>query len=101
MTGGVAHRAGPQEQAGFEEAVGEQVEDRDSIELMRRLGAHFVQGYAVSKPRPIEELSAELQSTESADGEGAVAASSRNENTEGEGLAVASQGAGSSQLQLV
>jgi EAL domain-containing protein (putative c-di-GMP-specific phosphodiesterase class I) len=36
-------------------AVAEQVEDQATIDLMTKLGAHFVQGYAVSKPRPLEE----------------------------------------------
>jgi EAL domain-containing protein (putative c-di-GMP-specific phosphodiesterase class I) len=36
-------------------AVAEQVEDQATIDLMTKLGAHFVQGYAVSKPLPIDD----------------------------------------------
>jgi hypothetical protein len=45
----VARAAGSQ-------VVAEQVEDQATIELMTSLGAHFVQGYAISKPRPLEEM---------------------------------------------
>jgi diguanylate cyclase len=37
-------------------AVAEQVEDQATIDLMTQLGAHFVQGYAISKPRPLTEM---------------------------------------------
>lgn len=45
----VARAAGSQ-------VVAEQVEDQATIDLMTTLGAHFVQGYAVSKPRPLDEM---------------------------------------------
>jgi diguanylate cyclase (GGDEF)-like protein/PAS domain S-box-containing protein len=35
------------------QVVAEQVEDSDSFEAVRQLGVHFIQGYAVERPKPI------------------------------------------------
>lgn len=43
-------------QAAGSQVVAEQVEDQATIDLMMTLGAHYVQGYAISKPRPIDEM---------------------------------------------
>ena len=41
--------------------VAEQVEDQPTVDFMTQLGAHYVQGYAVSKPRPLDDLVAALR----------------------------------------
>jgi EAL domain-containing protein (putative c-di-GMP-specific phosphodiesterase class I) len=54
-------------------AVAEQVEDQATIDFMKQLGAHFVQGYAISKPRPLTEMIEavrDLSSTISSNGQG-------------------------------
>ncbi|MNV83177.1 putative diguanylate cyclase [compost metagenome] len=37
-------------------AIAEQVEDERSLELLRRAGIEYAQGYAVARPRPLLEL---------------------------------------------
>ncbi len=41
-------------------AVAEQVEDQKSIDLMRDLGAHYVQGYAIAKPEPLASFAGRM-----------------------------------------
>lgn len=42
------------------ETVAEYVETQESMDLIKRLGVDYAQGHAVGKPRPLEDLLAEL-----------------------------------------
>jgi EAL domain-containing protein (putative c-di-GMP-specific phosphodiesterase class I) len=44
--------------------VAEQVEDQATIDFMTKLGVHYVQGYAISKPQPLDDLITALRDLE-------------------------------------
>jgi len=43
--------------------VAEQVEDAETLELLREYGVDFVQGYHLDRPRPVEEVDLEARSS--------------------------------------